>query len=416
MTVRVAWDAASLAVCDAVIAMRLEPAARRVEMARRLGVSAISDEQVRKGYKRNGRDLSFMAHAATHLVANATQTTHDAEQKNSADAEPPTQRSVRVPVEPQVSIAPSGAGGGEEYLPGPALAEGHAERDVARAVAVEPPCRAFVDRAAEPVVRPPTATGLRAAIVLSDLHIPKMSAVAWDLARQVVAEVRPDTLIINGDFLDAAALSSYAKDPGKTDKFADEVEAGNRYLDEIDTWGVPNRIHIGGNHLAGRAKRYIWERAPALHGLISIESLLRFEERGWRFIDYKDHLYFGSTLISHEIGRGGASAMARTRDDVHTDVVIGHVHRAGVHWRGDVMGRTFFGASFGWMGDLSAVDYAHRASVAVSHVLGFGILRIDEETGQTFVEAVPIVNGRCVVAGKLFVSRVALPKREEMRA
>jgi predicted phosphodiesterase len=251
---------------------------------------------------------------------------------------------------------------------------------------------------------------LRKALVMSDLHVPHVSHVAVDCARQVAADVQPDTVIIDGDFLDAAALSSYAKNPRGTPTMEDEFAAGNDLLDDIDTWGFTHKYHVGGNHLAGRWTRYMWERAPALTGLVHFEDLLRFKERGWKCVDYKDHLFFGSALISHEIGRGGATAMARTRDDIHNDCVIGHVHRAGVHWRGDVMGRTFFGASFGWMGDLNAVDYAHKASVSTTHVLGFGLLTLDEETGQTFVEAIPVIDGRCVAHGKLYVSRVACPK------
>lgn len=365
---KIRWDDAAIAVVDAVLALGMGGHDARAEIARRLGLAVVTDKQLRNAFERKGRRLSFArsvgsaAHVPTSCVDALPPLAELLE-----EAHPPTHRSERVPT---------------TVPPQPPAPSGRVEQ---------------------------VAPRLRVAIVGHDLHIPLMSPVWFDLFKQVAIGAGADTIILNGDVLDCEALGSYPRRPHKTADFADEIDACNDFLDEVGSWGIKNLEWADGNHGQGRWQRFIAEKAPQLDSLISLEKLLRLEERGWRLTDYKDHLFFGSCLLSHELGRGGRHAAARTKEDVHGDVAIGHVHRCSVEWRGDVMGKVFFGATFGWGADVSAAHYTYKAHVAATHVLGFGLLTLDEETGQTFVEPVPIVNGRCVARGKLYVSRVPVP-------
>ncbi len=47
----------------------------------------------------------------------------------------------------------------------------------------------------------------------NDVHVPFHHQVGWRLFLQVVAYAAPEVFVINGDFLDAYALSRFAKDP-----------------------------------------------------------------------------------------------------------------------------------------------------------------------------------------------------------
>ena len=264
----------------------------------------------------------------------------------------------------------------------------------------------------------PKRTGVRKAIVAHDIHVPMHSAVWFDLFKQVAVGAGVDTIILNGDVLDAEALGSYGTRIGETAKFSDEIDAGNDFFDDVDALGIVNRWICWGNHDGGRFSRYVNDRAPALHGLkgVSLEEQLRLNERGWQTIPYKEHLYFGSCLLTHELGKGGRNAARRTAEDIHHDASIGHTHRFSSEWRADVMGKPFFGATFGWGADWRAAHYTHSAHVAATHILGFGLLTWDLETGQTYPEPIAIVDGRCVAHGKVYVSRVAPPKVERRAA
>lgn len=251
---------------------------------------------------------------------------------------------------------------------------------------------------------------LRRAIVAHDIHVPAHSRVWLDLFKQVAVGSGADTIILNGDIVDGEALGRYGKRPGKTVRWQDEVVAANEFFDEIDALGIANRWAVWGNHDGGRWDNYIADRAPELHGLISLEGLLRLDARGWRLVDYKDHLFFGSCLLSHELGKGGKHAAKRTADDLHCDVSIGHTHQFCMSVRYDPMGKAVISSTFGWGADMHAAHYAYQAQAAASHVLGMGLMTWDTETGQTHCEPVPVINGRCVAHGKLYVSKVECPK------
>ena len=55
---------------------------------------------------------------------------------------------------------------------------------------------------------------------------------------------------------------------------------------------------------------------------------------------------------------------------------------------------------FGWLGDVSQIDYAHSAQVGTDWVSGFGIGYL-LPCGTVVLNPVPIVGNRCIVEGKL---------------
>ncbi len=65
-------------------------------------------------------------------------------------------------------------------------------------------------------------------------------------------------------------------------------------------------------------------------------------------------------------------------------------------------GTPYVAAMLGWLGDSEkAASYMHEAK-ASDWVKGFGIGYLEPQTGIVHLQPVPIVNGRCVVNGKLF--------------
>ncbi len=63
-------------------------------------------------------------------------------------------------------------------------------------------------------------------------------------------------------------------------------------------------------------------------------------------------------------------------------------------------GKSHVGASFGWLGDLSKADYMTRVSAMRNWRLGFGFGEM-EDNGTVHLHAVPIIDYRCIVNGRL---------------
>jgi hypothetical protein len=139
--------------------------------------------------------------------------------------------------------------------------------------------------------------------------------------------------------------------------------------------------------------------APAVFSMLKIEKLLRLKERGWHYTPYQRALKIGKLHVTHDEGNAGAQAHERARATFEGNVVIGHTHRMGYSTRGNAKGTAHVGAMFGWLGDLSQIDYMHRVR-AQQWQLGFGVGYL-LNSGAVHLQPVPIIEGACVVGGKL---------------
>ena len=353
MTVQIRWDASTIATCDAVLAMGLPPSERRREIARRLGVERVDDEQMRKGYRRAGRPLTFRAEAPR-------------------EDGPPTQRSVRVPT----PVPPA-----------------------------EVPCRDFVAPANfKPAPRPLPNEGVERLLLIPDCHHPFVDRRAWNCMLMAADYFKPDTIAEMGDFIDCYSVSAHDKNPARRERLVDEVEAANAALDELDALGATRKIALEGNHSVRLAKM-IASRAPGLHGMLSLRELLRYDQRGWEFYDYRRTAKIGTLSLVHDVGEAGRYAAMRARDAYEGDVVIGHVHQMSVSYSGSAKADMHVGACLGWLGaPVAAEDYMAEQKVRRHWQTGFGIGYRDRATDRVVVVPVPIFGGRCIVEGRLFVA------------
>lgn len=162
------------------------------------------------------------------------------------------------------------------------------------------------------------------------------------------------------------------------------------------------KISVTGN---SRLERFLLDRVPELTGLrgMSVKELLQLEDRGWDHTDYKDFVKIGKVTYTHDLDYSGKYIATRSVQDAQHSIIVGHAHRVGYVVEGDATGRSKVGACFGWLGDPKAADYKHRlkANRDWSHGFGIGYMNGD---GTTFFTPVPIVNGRCMVEGKLFTA------------
>jgi predicted phosphodiesterase len=211
--------------------------------------------------------------------------------------------------------------------------------------------------------------------------------------------VKPDIIVILGDFADGEALSAHPPTkPGERD-FEDEIQSVSKALDQLDALGAAKKVYVEGNH-EFRLDRYLMERAPGLFRSIRWQNLLELYRRGWDWVPYRKSTKVGKLHITHDTGSAGMNAHRVSSKAFGGSAVIGHTHRMSYEVTGRFDGPPYLAAMLGWLGDPEkAAGYIHEAK-ASDWVHGFGVAYIEPD-GITHLQPVPIVNGRCVVQGRL---------------
>ncbi len=237
-------------------------------------------------------------------------------------------------------------------------------------------------------------------LFIPDVHIPYHNERAFNLMLKVAKAWNPHVIAVLGDFMDFYAVSSFTKDPARKFNLEGEVAVGNRCLDDLDDLGAGEKIFVEGNHCR-RLQTYIHNHADALDGLVSVQQIFRLRDRGWRFVPYRDHYKLGKVYLTHDVNATGRNAVHKIIDTYQHSAITGHTHRIAYAVEADGLGQPILSATFGWLGDLSKVDYQHRILATKAYVLGFGVGYLDE-SGVLFANPVPIVNYRCLVEGRIY--------------
>lgn len=213
--------------------------------------------------------------------------------------------------------------------------------------------------------------------------------------------LKPKHIAILGDFADGETLSAHpATKPGIV-SFGQEVDGVKACLDQLDLMGAENKIYVEGNH-EFRLDRYLMERAPAMFHAVKWQELLGLHDRGWKWTPYRKSAKIGKLNLTHDTGSAGMNAHRTSAKAFGGSVVIGHTHRMAYEVTGRFDGPPYLAAMLGWLGDAEkAAGYIHEAK-ASDWVHGFGVFWMEPASGIVHVQPVPIVNGRCVVNGKLF--------------
>ncbi len=240
-------------------------------------------------------------------------------------------------------------------------------------------------------------------LVCPDAHHPYVDELAWSTFLEVAKHVKPDALVIIGDFADCYSVSQYSKSPERRVSLKSEIDSVNRALDQLERLGIPEVIYVEGNH-EDRLTRYMCERAPELYGLVSAKELLRVKARGWRWVPYRDWFRIGKLAFTHDVGRAGVNATRQSLLDFGGNLVYGHTHRGGVVYQGTVEGDQHVCLNVGWLGDYESIDYMHRARARREWQHGAGLC-YQTEDGYSWVSFLPILDGRCVAEGKVVTGR-----------
>lgn len=237
-------------------------------------------------------------------------------------------------------------------------------------------------------------------LFIPDCHVPYHDKAAFNLMLKAGKALKPDHVIILGDFADFYGVSSHSKDPNRALKLKEEIEATKEALDQVVALGAKNNVFVAGNH-EDRLERYLRDRAPELFNFISIPKILELKEKGFKYTPYKQSYKLGKLNVTHDTGVAGRFAHYKALDTFQHNIIIGHTHRIGYAVEGDAQGQRHLGAMLGWLGDVEEIDYMHQVKARKEWSLGFGVGHMATKTGVVYVTPTPIINGTVLIEGKI---------------
>lgn len=246
-------------------------------------------------------------------------------------------------------------------------------------------------------------------VVLSDLHFPMHCQKSIDIAFTVIDELKPKSIILNGDTVDMLAISRYSKDIRKSFNLLEERVAYQKFLHTlVEVSNGASIIETNGNHsgdsIAGRWWRYLSERIPELACLPEIKKTLSYEnvfiQDLQQYVQLADYVELNPDLVvlHGEIVRkhGGYSAQGHL-EKYYQSIIHGHTHRVGhsslrIPAIGSRGNKTLHAWEIGCMCDLNPL---YGSAVNWQNAFGIVSLGRDDTYG---VELVNINNGKANVA------------------
>lgn len=242
------------------------------------------------------------------------------------------------------------------------------------------------------------------ALIIPDCHIPYEDKRAYQLMLDVAQEIKPDEIVILGDYADFYGVNSHGKSPSISETLEDEIYEVHARLRELKKlFPKSKRVFIEGNH-EYRLARYIQNKCPDLYGLLNVNSLLELNCYGFEFIPYgpnQKYSVLGSKLFArHEPLAGGKHVAQNTVEKAMKSVIFGHTHRLQEAQTVAMDGQNFRGISSGWLGDHThpVMQYV-KGHHQWAH--GFSIVTVLDD-GTWFNQLVHIIDYKCVVDGYLY--------------
>lgn len=235
--------------------------------------------------------------------------------------------------------------------------------------------------------------------IIPDIHAPLHNKKSLGACLNALSDLRIDRLIQLGDLLDLETMSSHEKTAPSPSTLAQEVKLGKRVIKELESICADRDITLGNHEF--RFNRFMMKHAPALFDLVKMEDL--FDLGGWNVTPYLSHLEIGKIAFTHTFNPRwvGPSAIDKSAQVAGKSCVIGHVHAARTTYFGKLNNKRYVAHCPGWLGSDAAAPYMAVAQVRAQWQQGFTVGYL-EENGNMHLQPIPIVDGRCIVNGKIY--------------
>lgn len=237
-------------------------------------------------------------------------------------------------------------------------------------------------------------------VVFSDCHWwpnqPKTTAHSALL--EIIKDLRPTTLVANGDLFDGARVSRHARlGWEKLPTVKEELDICDEYLHEIRLAAGPKRCQFFwnvGNH-DQRFDRMLAQNAAEYEGVLSrLEDRFSDWEFGWS-LNVNDNL-----MIKHRWHNGIHAGYNNTLKSGRS-IVTGHLHRLLVTPWGDYNGRRW-GVDTGTLSDPHLPQFEYGENNSNPHTPGFAVLTVRD--GMLLPpELCEVINGHAYFRGEQVV-------------
>lgn len=264
--------------------------------------------------------------------------------------------------------------------------------------------------------------------IVGDAQTPYHDPAALDVCGQILADCKPDELIINGDWLDlrtCGTLPQNAKNLRVVSEMKQEIAIGRERLHTFVKGVKPKKSRMtSGNHEWRLERMLTRDRQIAqlmeiveIGDAISMTRILDLEKLGMQWVgQYPKGMWLDPNLPPDEnvwIEHGtaarkepGQSVMATMRDK-WSSAVVGHCEKLCLLWTRK-NGRDFFGIESGNLsllaepgkGDGIYFGVPHSTPEAMNHRQGFTL--IYREGSQWHPEILKIRDGKAFFQGKLY--------------
>lgn len=219
-------------------------------------------------------------------------------------------------------------------------------------------------------VKQSTVGKVEKVISLSDIHFGSEDKEALNLAVSFIRDEKPDTIVLNGDILDADNLSDFLRNPVKKDSLLSEIEATKSFLSILRViCPYANIVFIEGNH-EDRLRKLLWKH-PIILSLtpnVTFQSILDLDLFRIKWLPYGDQFVYRKCVFTHGVKTSKACGV----DNIISyggSGTSGHTHRLTLSGK-TVLGNTFYWVESGCLCNLKP-DYV-KGIADWQHGFAFG--------------------------------------------
>lgn len=284
--------------------------------------------------------------------------------------------------------------------------------------------------------------GWRTAVILPDTQIgfrryddgtldPFHDERAMNVALKIIRHLRPDVVVLLGDFVDFPEFGTYEQEPEFAQTTQASVDRAHRFLAEIRANAPDADIRLlEGNHDRRLPKAIMRNAMHALRlrracepegwPVLSVPNLLRLDELGVTYVDgwpagitwINDNL---ACIHGHKVRSSGSTAAA-VIDDERVSTIFGHIHRIEMQSKTRRVKdghRVAWAASPGCLCRLdgavpsvkSSTDvFGRPVNTAENWAQGLGVVTFEPGNGRFAYEQVAIYSGEAVLRGRMFTA------------
>lgn len=236
--------------------------------------------------------------------------------------------------------------------------------------------------------------------IINDLHVPFHDPATLKVVNKFLEEIQPSFLIYNGDLNDWYQISSFVKNPSRSNMLQGDIEE----LDAIFQYHktiLPNtrRIVQGGNH-EDRLERYMWTRAQEISNLkcLTMEQLYGAEVNEFEYVPFQEGVLINNVLliVHGDLISKHSGMTARSHYEKHGGCgICGHSHRGGSYYKRDRFG------VWGWWENFCLCDLDPDWIKHPNWQQGFSLVHFTSKD-MFWVEQVPIIGHKFIYGGKRY--------------